>query len=56
MFKGILLLYNQMFQELYSLLNEDAIMAIAINQFKEYCVSPDNHADFETGLAAKHQT
>jgi hypothetical protein len=53
MFKGFLLFYNRMSSELSSLLDEDDLMAIPITCFKEYCESPDYHADLETGLAPK---
>jgi hypothetical protein len=42
-----------MSRELSSLLDEDDVMAISITRFKEYCGSPDYHADLEAGLAPK---
>jgi hypothetical protein len=53
MFKGFLLFYNRMSRELSNLLDEDDVMAIPITRFKEYCGSPDYHADLEAGLAPK---
>jgi hypothetical protein len=53
MFKGFLLFYNRMCRELSSILNEDEVMAVPIERFKEYCGSPDYHADLEAGLAPK---
>jgi hypothetical protein len=42
-----------MCRELSSILNEDEVMAVPIERFKEYCGSPDYHADLEAGLAPK---
>jgi hypothetical protein len=53
MFKGFLLIFNWLSQELSSLLNEDDVMAIPITWFKEYCESPDYHMDSEAGIAPK---
>jgi hypothetical protein len=53
LFRGFLLFYNRMSRELSSLLDEDDVMAMPITLFKEYCGSPDYHADLEAGLAPK---
>jgi hypothetical protein len=53
MFKGFLLFYNRMSREISSLLDENDVMAIPITRFKEYCGSPDYHADLEAGLTPK---
>jgi hypothetical protein len=53
MFKRFLLFYNRMSLEISSLLDEDDVMSIPITRFKEYCGSPDYHADLETGLAPR---
>jgi hypothetical protein len=52
-FNGFLLFYIQMSRELSSLLDEDDVMAISITRFKEYCGSPEYHADLEAGLTPK---